>query len=239
MPNPFSLLLDGLLSLLFPPRCAVCDTLQEPVLCARCREQFTAIAAPFCRQCGLPFDPLAHMLEHCADCREEPPPFDAARAAGLFQDTLRLAIHHFKYAGARALAVPLGEFMAGQIELPFAIDCLCPVPLHPRREAMRGYNQSRLLADELATHWGLPVETDWLARVVDTPPQISLPAEERRKNMRGAFTARDAVQGCAIGLIDDVFTTGSTLRECSRVLKRAGAHRVLVVTVARARGVVL
>lgn len=236
MPNPLPLLIEGLLSLLFPPRCEVCDTLQEPVLCARCREQFSAIAAPFCCRCGLPFDPLAQMREHCAECHQESPPFAAARAAGLFRGSLRLAIHHFKYAGARALAAPLAQFTTEMIALPFPVDCLCPVPLHPRREAMRGYNQSLLLANELGARWQLPVEANLLTRVINTPPQMSLPAEERRKNLRGAFTATPDIRDRHIALVDDVYTTGATLRECSQVLKRAGAAQVLVITVARTVG---
>jgi len=230
----FSDLLEGILSLLFPPRCEVCGLLREPVVCARCRERFQRIAAPYCRQCGLPFDPLAKTATHCPDCRDDPPAFDAARAAGLYGGALRRAIHLFKYDGVRAIAGELGRFTLETVELPFAIDCLCPVPLHPRREAMRGFNQSRLLADELGEGWAVPVEAELLSRPRNTPPQMSLPAEERRRNIRGAFSAPGSAAGRAIGLVDDVYTTGSTLRECSQVLKRAGAARVLVITVARA-----
>lgn len=226
-------ILDGFLTLLFPPRCAVCETLQEPTLCERCRGTFPTIAEPFCLQCGMPYDPLAHPLAHCADCREEPPPFDAARAAGAFDGTLRQAIHRFKYDGVRALATPLGAFTAETIALPFPIDCLCPVPLHPRREQMRGFNQAQLLAEVIGAHWQTPIEP-LLARTQNTPPQITLTAEERRKNVRGVFAVHGTVQGRTVGLLDDVFTTGSTLRECSRTLKRAGATRVLVLTAARA-----
>ena len=181
----------------------------------------------------MPFDPLAHATSHCADCRDEPPPFDAARAAGVYDDALQKAIHRFKYDGMRALARPLGEFAADSIELPFPIDVLCPVPLHPRREQMRGYNQAQLLAEILGARWQVPVEPV-LARIHNTLPQIDLTAEERRKNVRGAFAAEGTMRDRTIGLLDDVFTTGSTLCECSRVLKRAGAARVLVITVARA-----
>jgi len=227
-------LLDGMLSLLFPPRCEVCGLLQEPVVCARCLAQFQRIGAPYCRQCGLPFDPLAKTATHCPDCREDPPAFDAARAAGLYGGTLRRAVHLFKYDGVRAMAGVLGQFTLETVELPFPLDCLCPVPLHPKREAMRGFNQSRLLAEELGAGWGVPVETALLSRTRNTPPQMSLPADERRRNIRGAFTAAEGAAGRAVGLVDDVYTTGSTLRECSRELKRAGAARVLVITVARA-----
>ncbi|MHB9133602.1 MAG: double zinc ribbon domain-containing protein [Armatimonadota bacterium] len=232
--NPFSLVMEGLLSLLFPPRCEICSTLQEPIICERCRQAFSLIKAPFCQQCGLPFDPQAETAAHCPECRSEPPAFDAARTAGVYRDGLRRAIHLLKYDGVRALSVPLGQLIAETVERPFAIECLCPVPLHPLRERMRGYNQSLLLAEEVGARWGIPVEVGLLSRVLNTTPQMQLPADERRRNVKGAFTATPEAKGRTIGLVDDVFTTGSTLRECSRELQRAGADRVLVVTIARA-----
>lgn len=224
---------EGVLTLLFPPRCEICGVLQEPIICAGCRQQFQAITTPLCARCGLPFDPLAQTLEECADCRMTPPEFDAARAAGKYTGELRRAIHLFKYDGVRALAAPLSAFIAETVQLPFAVDCLCPVPLHPARERMRGYNQSGLLAAELGKVWQLSVEPALLARIVNTTPQMQLPADERKRNMRGAFSALPDMPARAIGLVDDVYTTGATIRECCRVLKHAGAPRVLVITIAR------
>ncbi|MHB9024786.1 MAG: double zinc ribbon domain-containing protein [Armatimonadota bacterium] len=230
--NPFSLVLEGVLSLLFPPRCEICGMLQEPLICASCLAQFQRIEAPYCRLCGIPFDPLAQSPDICADCRESPPPFDAARSAGSYAGALRQAIHQFKYDGVRALAGVLGDYLA-DVERPFPVDCLCPVPLHPARERMRGYNQSLLLAEELSQHWEAPVQADLLARTRNTPPQMQLADDERKGNVRGAFHAGEGAAGQAVALVDDVFTTGSTLRECSQALKRAGARQVLVVTVGR------
>jgi ComF family protein len=226
---------DGLLSLLFPPRCESCGTLQEPLICPACAEGISRITAPCCAQCGLPFDPLAHATTHCEECREEPPFFDVARAGARYGGPLRLVIHAFKYAGARALAAPLAALIAEGVTLPLPIDCLTPVPLHPARQAMRGYNQSRLLAEELGALWNLPVE-ELLQRTRNIPPQMQLPRDERRRNVRNAFAALDGIAGRCIGLVDDVYTTGSTLRECSRLLKGAGAAHVVVITVARAVG---
>jgi len=232
--NALTQLRDAALDLLFPPRCELCRTLQEPVICASCLQQFVCINDPICRQCGLPLDPLAHTTGHCAECLNDPPPFDAARTAGIYDGVLRQAIHVFKYAMVRAMALPLGDFLADHVMLPFPVDCLCPVPLHPSRERMRGFNQSFLLAERLGTRWNLPVETSKLIRMQNTPPQMQLPRDARQRNIRGAFAVRDSLSGCTIGLVDDVYTTGATLRECSRMLKRAGAARILVVTLARA-----
>ncbi len=227
-------LLDGMLSLVFPPRCEVCRALQEPVVCAACRARFTSISPPSCRQCGLPFDPLAQAPELCAECRTSPPPFTRAAVAGIYDDALRQAIHLFKYDGVRALATPLARFVTDAVAMPEGLDCLCPVPLHPARLRMRGYNQSSLLAHALAEIWGLPVEEHLLVRAQYTPPQMSLPAAERRTNVLGAFHTEATLRDRCIGLVDDVMTTGSTLRECSRVLKRARACDVVVITIARA-----
>jgi ComF family protein len=226
-------IVDGMLTLLFPPRCAVCNTLQEPVVCDACRSTFTPITEPYCQQCGLPFDPKAKSNAHCADCRTTPPDFDAARAAGVYQGTLRTAIHHFKYGGVQALAAPLAAWMHDHVTLPFAPDLLCPVPLHPQRQALRGYNQSGLLAEGLGATWQIPVETALLTRTANTPPQMQLPAAERRRNVRGVFVATRDVTGRVVGVVDDVYTTGATLNECARALKRAGATRVLALTIAR------
>ena len=225
---------EAALTLLFPPRCEVCGTLQEPVVCARCLQQFAAITEPYCRQCGLPLDPLAKTSGHCAACNDEPPLFDAARSAGLYDGALRRAIHVFKYELVRALATPLAEFLATRVTLPFPVDCLCPVPLHPARERMRGFNQSLLLAEQLGLRWQVPVESQLLTRTLNTLPQMSLPHDQRRLNIRDAFMSAGPVRGRSICLVDDVFTTGSTLRECTRVLRRADAGRILVVTLARA-----
>jgi len=193
-----------------------------------------AIRQPFCAQCGYPFDPLAKGDTHCAICRDVPPYFDAARAAGYYTGALRTAIHQYKYNGVQALALPLASWAMTSLELPFRPDCLCPVPLHPRREARRGYNQSLLLAEAFSAGWKIYLQPDLLRRTVDTPPQMRLNAEERRRNIRDSFTIQSAVEGRSIGLVDDVMTTGATLNECARMLKRAGATQVLAVTLARA-----
>ena len=222
------------LDLLLPPRCEVCGLLQEPVICDACVEQLTPITQPYCRQCGIPLDPRAHTPGHCADCRGEAPPFDAARSAGVYGGALRRAIHVYKYALVVALARPLAAFLTQYLEIPFPLDCLCPVPLHRARERIRGFNQSRLLAEHACNDWGIPHEPHLLTRLQNTTPQMQLPREERRANVRGAFAVDGDVRGRSIGLLDDVYTTGSTLTECSRVFKRAGAERVLVITLARA-----
>ena len=129
-----------------------------------------------------------------------------------------------------SLALQDGAAVAfGQVEL------VCPVPLHPRRQRERGFNQSELLARSLAAHFGAELAPHLLARVRDTAPQIDLPRAERQANVRGAFAVPkpEKAAGKSVLVVDDVFTTGATLRECARVLRRAGASRVLIFTLAR------
>lgn len=208
--------------------------MQQPLICDDCRQQFTAIVAPFCQCCGEPFDARAQSDLLCADCRQQAPPFAAARSAAIYHGSMRRAVQRLKYELIPALATPLGEYLAEHCELPFHADCLCPVPLHTHRQKMRGFNQSLLLAEKLSLHWSLPLQADILGRTVDIPAQMRLTRSQRAKNIRGAFKVKGTVAGMSIVLVDDVYTTGATLRECSRVLKKAGAAQVQAVTLARA-----
>jgi ComF family protein len=151
---------------------------------------------------------------------------------------VRDAIHAFKFGGRRGLAEPLGDLLAGLglSALPGAApDFLVPVPLHRRRERERGYNQALLVARRLERAWGVPVAADVLVRLTATAPQTHLDAPARRRNVRKAFSVRrpEAIAGRHVVLVDDVLTTGATAGECARVLTRAGASAVGVLTIAR------
>jgi ComF family protein len=166
----------------------------------------------------------------------KPPRFDRAVAVARYEGVLAEAIGLFKYQGKTHLAGPLTELMlSGLSRLPRP-DCLVPVPLHPRRLREREYNQALLLCDALGRRLGLEVIPDGLERVRETPPQIGLSIADRRRNVRRAFVAKhpEIIEGRQILLIDDVLTTGATVNECARVLKRAGAKAVYVLTLARA-----
>jgi ComF family protein len=174
----------------------------------------------------------------CAGCRRRGPGFDYARAAAPYDGVLRDAVHAFKFAGRRALAAPLGDLLVelGTTGLPAGMPgLLVPVPLHPRRERERGFNQATLLARRLGRAWGCPVRGDLLARTVATPSQTALAAAARQANVRSAFRLRRPapVAGRHVALVDDVLTTGATLSECARCLREAGAVMVGALTVAR------
>jgi ComF family protein len=155
--------------------------------------------------------------------------FDFARSALLFTRTLREIVHHLKYSDRVSLANPLGDILKECLERePFSGDLIVPVPLHRARQRQRGYNQAELLAARL----GRPMDTRLLRRRKNTSSQTGLSRNERKRNLASAFEARRDVKGTVI-VVDDVYTTGSTMNEIARTLKRAGAERVEVLTVAR------
>jgi ComF family protein len=176
----------------------------------------------------------------CKSCEQAPFQLDGLRACALHSGPLRKAIHQLKYQDLRSLAHPLGKLMAERwVELAplgFELDVIVPVPLHSTRQRQRGYNQAALLARELAAHLHRPVVEDNLVRTRATAPQVDLNAQERRANVRGAFycTGND-LSGKCVMLIDDVYTTGSTLDSACTALREAGTSSVWAYTLARAK----
>lgn len=146
----------------------------------------------------------------------------------MFTDPLREIIHHLKYADRVSLAKPLGDILKESLQDDFTGGLVIPVPLHPRRQRERGFNQAELIASRL----GRPMAGHLLYRRKNTPSQTGLTRNERKRNLAAAFEARGQVRGSVI-IVDDVYTTGSTMNEIAKTLKRAGADRVEVLTVAR------
>ena len=225
----------------FPPQCLLCrkslSALDETCFCASCRGEFSYISGPLCPVCGIPFVSQQGEDHLCSRCIGKAPLYDRARAVGEYDGSLRTAIHRFKYDSRSLLAAPLGQLLADkgrQLLESEAYDVVLPVPLHPRRLRQRGFNQSLFLARQVGQQWDIPVETEGLKRVRWTDPQTMLPVKERVHNVRGAFAySGRGVEDRAVVLIDDVYTSGSTVDECARVLKRSGARRVDVLTLAR------
>ena len=235
------------LDLVFPALCPVCEAVlgagRRDPLCGRCWDEIDRLPSPACDVCGAPAPvrvdaerPRAPSVRRpCGPCTTNPPDYDYARSAAVYEGALREALHAFKYSGKRALARPLGDLAIEQCRafLPGDIDALVPVPLAYERERGRGFNQAALLADRLARPLELPVIPRWLGRVRATRPQSDLSAAERQANVRGAFRASRRVAGRHVLVVDDVLTTGATLGACARALRDAGARRIGVLTVAR------
>ena len=230
-------LFDPFLTLLYPPRCLVCRTIGESGLCAGCAAQITPVAAPFCAVCGQTLLPDA---DGCLDCRRRRTAFVRARSLGAYDGVLRHAVHQFKYRDRPQLAVPLGRLLAAYARAhaselnALRFDALLPVPMHPARQRVRGYNQSERLARVLGEELNLPLLPRVLVRARPARPQVGLSGEARRTNLHGAFTVKqpDLVQGQTLLLIDDVVTSGSSLHECAAALNAAGAKAVYALTLA-------
>ncbi len=199
----------------------------------------TPVVSPLCDLCGVPFATTDGIDHRCGHCSTAPPRFTAARAAVLFDGPVRDLIHRFKYDKRVQHSRPLGLLTAEGLDswvAAAAADLVMPVPLHVRRLRQRGFNQAVLLGKVMARQWSLPLDRTTLRRIRWTEPQINLAADQRAANVRGAFAVDNPcrVKGRRIILVDDVYTTGSTVAECARVLRVAGAAEVRVVTVARA-----
>jgi ComF family protein len=187
---------------------------------------------------------LTYSPEHrCGACRNRPPAFDHARAIGRYEGTLREAIHLLKYRGKLQLTHPLLQLALDHYPEHFggmAFDAMIPIPLHGRRLMQREFNQAAILGRGLGRALGFVVWERALVRTRWTQPQVELSGDERRRNVRNAFAVAQPprVEGKALLLIDDVFTTGATLGEAARALKACGATRVDVLALARVvRGV--
>lgn len=231
----------ALLDVLLPPICHICHSFIANAgalhICPDCCERLPLVESPLCPICGIPFTGAGD--DHrCGTCLAHPPHFDTARAHFLYEGAIRDLIHSFKYNQLTYLRYPLALLaLRGVNALITDHDphLIVPVPLHRTRLRQRGFNQAVLLGKVLSRRLALPLLPDALARTRQTEPQIELSAEERRLNVKGAFAVNRPVRvtGKRILLLDDVMTTGSTMDECAKELKKAGAAVVIAATIAR------
>lgn len=237
-------MIDIIKGFLFPrgrgcPLCAAPGS--DSLICARCLQNWAALARnlAICPICGRFGRELAGS-GLCPECSMTPPPFRMARGVAPYDGPVREALHRFKYYGERELAGPLGEVMAALAADLFplrSLSAVIPVPLHPSRARSRRYDQAALLAESVSGYLRLPPVLTGLVRVRNTPSQTTLSREQRLSNLKGAFAASGEVkelEGKEVLLVDDVFTTGATSAECSRVLLEQGIKGVYVLTLATA-----
>ena len=237
---PLKSLFLKLINIIYPPRCPICQKFLNNGIsfCQDCSSKFQKITSPFCTICGTPFISDVEEDHVCENCLRKRPSYEVARAPYLYEGVLMTAIHKFKYGAksflANSLGLLLAEFAESWVKESENLLTI-PVPLHPKRLRERGFNQSLLLARHVTIQ--LDTELDFLSlrRVRYTSPQTGLKKEERLKNVRGAFQLVNpkTVKKKNILLVDDVATTGNTLNECARVLKRSGCKKVLCLVLAR------
>jgi competence protein ComFC len=231
----------ALASLFYPATCVVCAANVDwsEYLCTDCQRHAPRIVAPFCAKCSEPFPGAITQTFRCANCEHRVLHFDCAVAAYRSRGLVRKLVHEFKYAKQRHLRYPVAAWLRETLSDPRLhgrhFDVIVPVPLHPARERERGFNQATLLAELLAASTAVPLR-GVLERTRFTTTQTAHDRAERMENLHGAFRLRKKqdVRDLRVLLIDDVLTTGSTLSECARVLRAAGAVSVHAATAARA-----
>lgn len=229
--------------LFFPSSCRLCAALLdrpgERIVCRDCLGRLAPRGGPVCPVCGRFFegDAEPHL---CRRCLADRPGFSVHRSCAAYGGPLKDLILLFKYRRYAPLAVPLARFaeaaVGGETALWDGADGLVAVPLHRARRRERGFNQSGLLARELGRRRGLEVVKGSLVKLRQAPPQAGLRAADRERNVVGAYGVKrpEKVRGRVLVLVDDVTTTGATLRECAQVLLEAGAKDVRAVTLAQA-----
>jgi len=221
-------------------RCPVCGvvTNESGHMCAACAEAIPFRTGGYCPSCGAMSGRADAPPSQCPECRLAPPPWDSLYFHGRYAESLRDLIISYKFNnsfGRNHLLSILActTFQSRNARIP---DIIIPVPLHTRRLLWRGFNQSLEIAKALGKELERPVLKDGLTRIRNTPPQTQFGHKERQENIKNAFaTKKQCIAEQTVLLVDDVYTTGATLRECARTVKRAGALGVDVLVLARAQ----
>lgn len=230
-------ILKELLDFLIPSTCPICHTRgSENGLCPKCFSELEFIGTQKCSVCGQPLDAIVPGMAVCGKCMKEPPHFRQAEAVFKYNDTIKSLILPFKHTDHIELTELFVKWMGTNSgSLIERNDILIPVPLHWRRLLKRKYNQSALLAQRLSKRYKKEYAPLVLMRKKATKSQGHLSPKQRKKNVTGVFMVKhpELIQGKSVLLIDDVFTTGATANECAKVLLKAGAKSVDVLTIAR------
>ena len=220
-------------SVIFPPTCVLCGGTghKGPDICPACINSLLRIKSP-CPCCGMPLQ--ASESSHCGSCLQEPPPFQKTVSPYYYQPPLTQLVTNFKFHHqlkmARVLAALLGQDLS-QRPRP---ECIIPVPLHPKRLRERGYNQALEIARLLGRQLAIPVDYQLCIRTRHTAPQTGLDAKLRKQNIRNAFAIKGECQYRHVAILDDVITTGNTVSELAKLLRKNGVEEIEVWSIARA-----
>jgi ComF family protein len=211
-----------------PQHCLLCAApAHAQALCDACYAELPWLPPQHCPQCAMP----TAGGNLCGGCLSHAPRFDAVSAAFLYAWPLAPLIHQYKYGGNLALARLFGQALAAHAAR--GVDCIVPMPLSPARLSARGFNQAQEIARVVSRATGIPLAAHACRRVRDSAPQVALPWKARAKNIRGAFVCDADLAGKRVAVVDDVLTTGATLNELARNLRKAGASEIQGWVVAR------
>lgn len=229
---------DKIMAFLFPNTCPFCGKVSGTGICDACRKKLPYIREPYCMRCGKPI--RRNEDEYCYDCGRHSHFYESGRAVWLHSSSVRPAIYQFKYHNRRIYSCTFAREMVkeyGRLICKWQIAIIVPIPLSKSRKRKRGYNQAELLANEIGRIMNIPVDARSLIRKKNTAPQKIMDARGRKKNLQHAFAWNaPRLQGENVLLIDDIYTTGSTIDAAAEILKLAGAEKVYFLTVSIGQG---
>ena len=239
---------EGAVSLFFPAQCKICKRSLEPLnrsfICRSCWSKVKWLMPPYCSRCSKPFTPLdvpgGPFSLLCEECRTEPALYKRLLVPTLYEGVMKEAIHLLKYERKKRIFLEIKKILKRYLEqnpLPFSeLNEIIPIPLHRKKLKQRGFNQAYLLAHFISRFSNLKLVDKFLLRIRETQPQIKLSKQERMANLKDAFQVRNGTsfRGKTILLVDDVYTTGATLREAARLLRTFETREIYVLTLARA-----
>ena len=224
--------------MLYPKTCCFCGKVSTKDVCVVCAKKITYIKEPRCKKCGKPV--RYEEQEYCYDCQKQRFHYEQGRSVWLHKDVVAWSVYQFKYHNRRIY----GQFFAqelfrlyGKKLRDWGIELIIPVPLHWRKRRVRGYNQAEVIAKHLGNMAGLPVDTKAVVRKKYTNPQKELNNKERKKNLKDVFVVtKEWKASKRILIVDDIYTTGSTIDEIARILKNSGNHKVWFFTISIGQG---
>lgn len=226
------------MGLIYPNVCHFCGRISKEEMCNECRKEIVYITEPRCKRCGRPV--RSGEAEYCYDCAGKSVFFEQGKNLWIHKGRVKQSIYQFKYQNRRIYAKFYGTEMVrlyGDYIRSCEIDCIIPIPLHRKRRRKRGYNQTELIAREVGKYMGILVDQKAIMRCKYTDPQKELNPEERKKNLKNAFKVKKQIHGYRnVLLIDDIYTTGSTIDAVSEKLKKAGVQNVWFLTVSIGQG---
>ena len=230
------ILIEKLLGLLYPAKCPFCGKIWSGI-CDDCREKYPMIQEPRCKKCGKPIQKETE--EYCYDCKKTEHYYEWGRSLWIHKAPVNEAIYAFKYKNRRCY----GEVFARELAKVYGkrlkeqnVELIIPIPLHKSRRRERGYNQTEIIAKYLGDYTGIEVDHTSLVRNKKTSPQKRYSDKERKKNMKNAFALKKKIDAENVVLIDDIYTTGSTIDEAARILKKSGVSNVCFLTISVGQG---
>ncbi|MBQ1194321.1 MAG: ComF family protein [Lachnospiraceae bacterium] len=229
------------LDIVYPKVCPFCDGVipMKQHICVKCASKVDFVKEPRCKKCGKPV--IKEEQEYCEDCGDNRHLYNCGIASFVYSDVVKKSIYRFKYHNRRDYAVAYGNMIGNHFKREidrWGAEALIPVPIHRKKLHSRGYNQAKLLSDELSKILNIPVDNQLLIRCNDTKPQKELSVCERRRNLENAFKiTENVVKYRKIILVDDIYTTGSTIDACARVLLECGVKEIYYISLSIGAGV--